>query len=49
MVFDDAPGRGAQNGMMAGYMADHTAYGSALQASLGIPHQRQHHETRGNN
>jgi hypothetical protein len=49
MMFDDAPGRGAQNGMMAGYVADHTAYGGALQASLGIPGHRQHRETRGNN
>jgi hypothetical protein len=48
MVFDDAPGGGAEHRMVSGYMADHAAYGGALQAALGISRHWQHHETRGN-
>ena len=48
-MLDDASGGGTQNGMMAGYVADHTAYSGALQTALGVSGDRQHHDTRGNN
>jgi hypothetical protein len=41
MMLNDASGGGAHDGVMTRDMADHTAYGGALQATLRASHRRE--------
>src|SRR5258708_21470855 len=47
MMLDDATGGGPHYSGMPRYMADHTAYGGALQATLRTSHPGQEGETPG--
>ena len=47
MMLDDATGGGPHYGVMPCYMADHTAYGGALQATFRSSHGGQQSETHG--
>ena len=47
MMLDDATGGGPHNSVMARYMADNTAYGGALQATLRTSHRGQQCQRHG--
>jgi hypothetical protein len=47
MMLNDATGGGTHHSVMSRHMADHTAYGGALQATLRTSHRGQQCETHG--
>jgi hypothetical protein len=49
MMLNDAPGGGSENGMMTGHVAGHAANDGAFQASFGISHDGQSHDSCGEN